>query len=734
MTLLAKSVEAGSKPTGAQLLHGHSILVLQAARTLFDLRGDASLSAVGLSKDNKQRLQKIVILSAAIHDFGKTSDEFQKMLKSPQQRISQKVRHEALTMWLCWPGQVLGSWLAGAVDGDSQMLKMAVVVAAGHHRKFTDGSFRNEGNVKLLTGHSQFHRLLSRVAKEFFLPEAPKLPDLTVEVSEVKKAFECWQEGFEYEVQRSSDDIKALAVAKTLLVCADVCGSATESALESVEWMKKSLAEKNKKTLDTIAKGRLQDVKPRPFQTQVECSASAVTLVRAGCGSGKTVAAYMWAAKQHPGRQLWITYPTTGTATEGFRDYLLLPELDAELIHSRAGVDLKIFDLDDESSGNRAADRLESIRMWQRDVVACTAHTVLGLVQNHRKAYYTWPGLAYGAVVFDEIHAYDTVLFQNLKYFLECFPGIPCLLMTASLPDERLRELRDIVNRVHKIELHEIKGPEDLEQLPRYQRQLADDLWNQVLDTINEASSVESKGKVLWVCNTVGRCMEVAADANTRGIRVLVYHSRFRYIDRVKRHGELIAAFRSAVRCLAVTTQVAEMSLDISADLLITDLAPIPALIQRLGRLNRRASPGACRAMKFLVKDFTGRPYEPADLQLANIWLDSLPQESFSQLDLVEHWPKQPTGEERRGEIRSEHIGGLFSTKVGPLTETTPGLQVVLESDVEQIEREPQRLPEFVIPMIPKGDQHKQWRQVSYAVVAPASAIVYSEMEGARWR
>ncbi len=43
---------------------------------------------------------------------------------------------------------------------------------------------------------------------------------------------------------------------------------------------------------------------------------------------------------------------------------------------------------------------------------------------------------------------------------------------------------------------------------------------------------------------------------------------------------------------LAVTTQVAEMSLDISADLLVTDLAPVPALIQRLGRLNRRARAG----------------------------------------------------------------------------------------------------------------------------------------------
>lgn len=71
-------------------------------------------------------------------------------------------------------------------------------------------------------------------------------------------------------------------------------------------------------------------------------------------------------------------------------------------------------------------------------------------------------------------------------------------------------------------------------------------------------------------------------------IEPLIYHSRYRYKDRLEKHKAVIKAFKSDEPFLAITTQVCEMSLDISADLLISAMAPAAALIQRLGRLNRR--------------------------------------------------------------------------------------------------------------------------------------------------
>lgn len=56
---------------------------------------------------------------------------------------------------------------------------------------------------------------------------------------------------------------------------------------------------------------------------------------------GKTLAAYRWAADRHPGHRLYFCYPTTGTATEGFKDSLYPLDLepderdpDAERLHA----------------------------------------------------------------------------------------------------------------------------------------------------------------------------------------------------------------------------------------------------------------------------------------------------------------------------------------------------------------------------------------------------------------
>ena len=110
---------------------------------------------------------------------------------------------------------------------------------------------------------------------------------------------------------------------------------------------------------------------------------------------------------EHPTHRLCFCYPTTGTATEGYRDYLYAPEqeFDAELFHGRAAVGYRHCARC--SSGRRQGRgrrhvAVESLDAWSTPIVACTVDTVWGL-DEHRPGLYCWPALAGKAFVFDEI-------------------------------------------------------------------------------------------------------------------------------------------------------------------------------------------------------------------------------------------------------------------------------------------------------------------------------------------
>ncbi|MGH6636536.1 MAG: CRISPR-associated helicase Cas3' [Gammaproteobacteria bacterium] len=358
---------------------------------------------------------------------------------------------------------------------------------------------------------------------------------------------------------------------------------------------------------------------------------------------------------------------------------------------------------------------------------------MLGLTQNHRRGLYAWPALVNGAFVFDEIHAYDDRLFAALLRFLHSCRGLPCLLMTASLPQARRLAIEKVLRGLGE-SLEIVIGPIDLEGMPRYRRLLEDDPWSVVVQ------GLKRKEKVLWVVNTVDRALAVADDAEARGIIPLVYHSRFRYEDRVRQHGRVITAFRNGEPVLAISTQVAEMSLDLSADLLVTDLAPISALIQRLGRLNRRSTPDEPIAPKpfLVIEPDTEAPYKdpdhPTPFVGARNWLKQLGTVPLSQTDLAQRWADLDQG---RGlePLESAWLDGGFETTPRHLRESSPGLYVLLEQDARVVETSKLDPVRVTIPINPpKGKEWQMWRQVAFARVAPADCITYDPTRGARWK
>lgn len=765
--LLAKGVE-GSDHRRHATLQQHLVDVFESAASVVDASGSDQLTAFGLVPSQWQdRFRRTVLLSAAVHDLGKANSHFQRMIVGEPQK--QAIRHEWISVWLA-EQPAMKAWLLPAVNSCEKCWHIAMMAVAGHHPKHGRRSPQRvefgSDRIKVFVEHRDFRSCLSQIQSQFDLGEPPS--QITSEVHggaqdhDRPKLF-CAMTGRlgDFFIDEIHSDVpwrRFCACVKACVVASDVAGSALWEHLESESqrqnWITETLNRRPKpRQIESIVANRLDGHRPRKFQTAIAESDASVTLVEAGCGSGKTIAAYMWASQQQIGRRLWFCYPTTGTATAGFQGYLLEAETQdsskqsaidgADLFHSRQQYDklqmLGTRELDDNMDD--ASVRVESLKAWDTKIVACTVDSLLLILQNQRRGLYSWPAISQSAIVFDEVHSYDDVLFGNLLTFLRELPGIPVLLITASLPTSRREAIEKAVKWANR-SFQSVAGPSDLEQLPRYVLHepgvtlTREDALQLVRDEF------DSGGRVLWISNTVERTRKLGielADCNAS-----VYHSRFIYKDRVDRHNEVTAMFNSHDAGCATTSQVAEMSLDLKyTTLLVTELAPIPALIQRLGRLNRAIEPGQPEEERpprpFVVIDpvhddgeFSSAPYDESDLELARVWLNSLGSKQLSQSQLVDAWRAIDTTNKMKSEASGWLDGGI-ETPVDAIRAAGYGVTVVREPDLADAKRD-RSVVAYTLPMnYPVKDNWSLPYRHGGFPVASETAIDYCPKTGAVW-
>ena len=711
---------------------------------------------------DKEALKELVYASAVLHDLGKANKAFQDMLRGKLGQKQQPLRHEALSA-LITAGAIketaeFSGWLAEQAFShrSSEWAWMVAWAAGGHHLKlhhFADhehGELARTSSVDDIEFYGQATSSTLAILDTALLDSGitvngrPELPDFVIscDVSEEMNHVALIEE-FVWASEERAEQLDEgsrllLAYAKAMVIAADVAGSALWTT-DFEPAIRKSLQKAVSGTeLGAIVK-EMQNKNPnfvalRPFQEQTAKTPSPTVLI-AACGGGKTVAAYEW-ARQYAGRKLFFCYPTTGTASAGFADYLFAQSgLERDLIHSRAEVDIEHMT---KNGGERDEEResllkVESLRAWGQQVVACTADTVLGLVQNNRRALFSFPAIIKAAIVFDEVHSYDAKLFGALVRFLWAFPQIPVLLMSASLPQSRLEALREALGERWQ---EPIGGDKREEGQKRYRlewQDKRDDCWEAVSETLR------NNGKVLWVCNTVSDAIAVYRQAKEKALAVapLLYHSRFRYKDRVNVQDRVIAAFQAQdTPCLAVTTQVCEMSLDISAQLMVTALPPFPSLVQRLGRLNRRGEVGKgarCLVYPFGCKD--GEPYRTADLKVSGEIVMRLCSDSavLSQSALKKELDTLTQTEELR--LHSSWLDGGWESRQATLREGGATITVLLEQDRKNIEAERggrDRLAAWTVPVLYKPLKLQGADTIKgYPLV---KGVRYSEETGAEWQ
>lgn len=735
--LLAKSFDSGHWK-GSYGLVGHTADVVNAVTVLLENIGQGIINQFDL-KCSWEGFRATARLSAYLHDWGKANDHFQMMVRGKRdiRENPQLIRHELASMLLAWEYR---EWLQQCPNAD---FRTALVAAGGHHLKLgwdsktqspNDelGEIRNgsgSDRLSLYTGSQYFRGMLKYGVKALGLPKQLKLsvkPSREWTANEIKSKRRLLLEDF---IDWQVTDSNFVSVVKALIIAADSVGSALPNTdLKISDWIEKQVSVKLAESeVEQVVNQRLNGQEMRPFQVALGESQLRVTLARAGCGTGKTLGAYNWAKRYAVNRKLFFCYPTTGTSTEGFIDYVH-DRVDSVLLHSRSDVDLAhLMSTGDEDD---TATKLESFKTWGTKVSVCTVDTVLGLLQCNRRPMYCFPAIAQAAFVFDEVHCYDNRLFGGLLRFLEVVKA-PVLLMSASFLPWQLEAIQKAVGESMEI----IEGAKELELLPRYRFHLSDNPdWERVTQELEKTYALPNGehicGKVLWVCNQVSTAITVYKDAKQRGLNAVLYHSRYRYQDRVDHHRAVIAAFKGNKPVIAIATQVAEMSLDLSATLLVSQIANPAGLIQRLGRLNRRYIGRSLDAI-FYPDPKVRFPYSQEDLDSGRTMLETFTDE-VSQAALAEWLERSP----QQGKPDKETV--LFNeikkwqAYPAPCREAGHTVTALLEQDKQIVDKLPAKvLPKYTIPLLSTKKVQKWERHRKGYPIAPSREWAYSTELGA---
>jgi CRISPR-associated endonuclease/helicase Cas3 len=136
------------------------------------------------------------------------------------------------------------------------------------------------------------------------------------------------------------------------------------------------------------------------------------------------------------------------------------------------------------------------------------------------------------------------------------------------------------------------------------------------------------------IVNTVERAQEIYKflKRSGGGTNVLLIHSRFRPQERADLH-ERLKRMRDSSG-IVIATQVVEAGVDISAQMLFTELAPWPSLVQRFGRCNRYGETGSGRVLWVDVDDKKAAPYPPEEMAEARERMNEITGRSVAPSEL----------------------------------------------------------------------------------------------------
>ncbi|QQE87482.1 CRISPR-associated helicase Cas3' [Azotobacter chroococcum] len=425
---------------------------------------------------------------------------------------------------------------------------------------------------------------------------------------------------------------------------ADACRRAGR-ALAAIGWSRSAVLLREAATVDQLI-GRIvqrPESSARPLQREADrlldgVRGPALLLVEAPMGEGKTELAFLahlrlQAVNRHRG--LYVALPTQATGNALFRRALSFlrafagdAALDMQLVHGGAALSDDVRRLHDiHGAPGESVTSSAWFSQRRRPLLSPygvgTVDQALFAALNVKHHFVRLWGLANRVVVLDEVHAYDSYtggLIEALLRWLKAL-GSSVVLMSATLPAQRRAALLRAwgvadedapVPAYPRLLLADERGLQGATCASRPLPSIRLQAVGAELDSLADCAlaCLRGGGCGALIVTTVDRAQTLYLGLRERlgdSARLLLFHARFPADQRGEREREVLAAFgvdgERPAGALLIATQVAEQSLDIDFDFMLSDLAPVDLLLQRAGRLHRhrRTRPAAHAEARLFV-------------------------------------------------------------------------------------------------------------------------------------
>lgn len=511
--------------------------------------------------------------SIFLHDFGKAASGFQKSLTGKE---SWKYRHEILS----------AGFVSGLEYEDAQIQAIAIAIIT-HHKDISYlremyntypspvGKKRYIEKLKELTSNfeelREIQQKISENSQKYLGFEVTKFK----EVRSIEQMVDSYKNAVvPYRNQFHNDELTILhrkygVFLKGFLTACDHLASGGKYSL-----------------LCGIKDIRAVYSFPELRKTQSEAlETKGDAFLIAPTGSGKTEASLFWSdANQNSGKTRRVFYLLPYTASinamykrlqEDFKD----PELIG-IQHGKAMYYLyRSFEDEDYLSATKKAKNVKDLTdKIYRPYKIATPHQILKSMFGIKGFEQNLAEMASGLFIMDEIHAYDAHTTALILETLKVLKGYQAnfLIMSATLPSF----LKEMFKRELGI-TKEIFFTEN--ELDEFTRHTVSIIKGGILDNLDLIyKEINKKKKVLVVCNTVSQAQKIYKLLSSDIANSALIHGRFILRDREKIESKLKDL------SLLVGTQAIEVSLNIDYDVLFSEPAPIDALIQRFGRVNRK--------------------------------------------------------------------------------------------------------------------------------------------------